>query len=73
MFSSIPIAGLGVSQTALHGILAALHVRNCGLGKNVETSLFQCALAKRGPMLAEAEEIEKFRLIIVLLKAVGRL
>ena len=62
MFSSIPLASLGASQTALHGILAALHVRNiCGIGQKVETSLYQGAMAMRAPMLPEADEIADFQ------------
>ena len=62
MFSSIPMASLGASMLALHGILASLHVRNmCGIGQKVETSMYQGAIAIRSPMLIEADEISKFQ------------
>lgn len=61
MFSSIPLASLGASMLALHGILASLHVRNiCGIGQQVETSMYQGASAIRSPMLPEADEISTF-------------
>ena len=60
MFCSIPMASLGASMLALHGILASLHVRNlCGIGQKVETSMYQGAIAIRSPMLPEADEISK--------------
>ncbi len=60
MFCSIPMASIGASMLALHGILASLHVRNiCGIGQKVETSMYQGAMAIRSPMLPEADEISK--------------
>ena len=67
MFCSIPMASIGASMLALHGILASLHVRNiCGIGQKVETSMSQGAMAIRSPMLQEADEISKKPLITVM-------
>ena len=67
MFCSIPMASIGASMLALHGILASLHVRNiCGIGQKVETSMYQGAMAIRSPMLPEADEISKKPLITVI-------
>ncbi len=42
LFMASPLASFGASQAALHGILAALHVRErCGRGQRVDTSLVQ--------------------------------
>ena len=67
MFCSIPMASIGASMLAIHGILASLHVRNiCGIGQKVETSMYQGAMAIRSPMLPEADEISKKPLITVI-------
>jgi crotonobetainyl-CoA:carnitine CoA-transferase CaiB-like acyl-CoA transferase len=46
LFLAAPYASYGAAQAALHGILAALHVRErCGRGQKVETSLVQALTA----------------------------
>jgi len=67
MFYSVPIVSLGTSLLAVQGILAALHVRNvCGIGQEIETSMYQGSIAIRSPMLPEADEISKFQTLNLL-------
>ena len=60
-FSPLPAAGFSAAQTALHGILAALHVRHkTSLGQKVETTLIQ-AWASHDPWMGFIEYLcEKY-------------
>lgn len=60
-FSPLPAAGFSAAQTALQGILAALHVRQkTGLGQKVETTLIQ-AWASHDPWMGFIEYLcEKY-------------
>lgn len=45
LFYASPHSSYGAAQTALHGILAAIHVREkCGRGQKVETSMIQALM-----------------------------
>jgi crotonobetainyl-CoA:carnitine CoA-transferase CaiB-like acyl-CoA transferase len=60
-FSPLPAAGFSAAQTALHGILAALHVRHkTGLGQRAETTMIQ-AWASHDPWMGFIEYLcEKY-------------
>ncbi|MBI4220803.1 MAG: CoA transferase, partial [Chloroflexi bacterium] len=58
-YNALPIAGIGTALLAIHGILAALHVRSAtGRGQLVETSMYQGAIAARSAMLVRGEGVQ---------------